>query len=144
MIRATAVALLIFTNCVYAQNGASSPAPCTRNEAIAAEFVIDFLTTWDNVYQFHRQYKHCIDAAIAEGVHDRIQRLWANQWSTLPRMISLMDRDEVFRKFVWQALQTEAFPRDAFQRVLAQAKQQCPHEALEFCKAVIAQARKVQ
>ena len=115
---------------------------CTREEAYAAEVVTDYLTTWDDVYRFHKQFKHCYDGAIAEGAEDKVQLLWANRWSDIPKMLALTTKDRDFKKFIWIIIDSDAFPRDTFNTVLANATRHCPRGAEEFCQAVKSAAKR--
>lgn len=117
-------------------------AACTRDEAYAAEVVTDYLTSWESVYRFYKQFRHCYDGAIAEGTEDKIQLLWANRWQELPRMLAFMKKDAEFKKFIWVVIDSEAFPQDTFDKVLAHATRRCPKEAGEFCKAIKSAGRR--
>jgi capsid protein len=121
---------------------ATAAAECTREEAYAAETVVDYLDSWGNVHIFYKQFRHCYDGGIAEGVQDRIQQLWADHWGDLPQMIALTKRDPPFNEFVLRSLTTEAFPQDTFKRVVRNARTRCPAVARSFCKAVLAEAAK--
>jgi len=109
---------------------------CTRDEAYAAETVVDYLNSWENVHLFYQQFRHCYDAAIAEGVQDRVQVLWADRWSELPKMVLLTQKDPQFKEFVLRSLFTEAFPKDRFDKILLNASQKCPAAGLSFCAEV--------
>ena len=111
-------------------------AECTQEDAHAAEVVIDYLTTWDNIHRFYSQFKQCYDGAIAGSVQDKVQLLWANRWQQLPRMLALTRKDAEFRSFIWAMVDSEAFPQDAFAKVLAHATRRCPRSASQFCQAI--------
>lgn len=110
---------------------------CTQLEAYAAETVTDYLDSWQNVHAFFKQFRHCYDGAIAEGAEDKIQLLWSKQWEKLPTMITLTRNDAEFKSFLWQVLESEAFPQDEFSVVVRNARQHCPSGAAEFCRAVL-------
>lgn len=115
---------------------------CSSHEAYAAESVTDYLDSWPNVYLFYQQFGHCFDGAIAEGAEDAMQRLWADQWTTLPEMIQLMSRDPQFKAFVWERIGDETFPQDSFARFVQHATSACPESAKEFCQAVLAEVKR--
>jgi hypothetical protein len=116
---------------------ASQATECTREQGYAAESTVDYLDSWSNVYLFFEQYEHCYDAAVAEGVNDKIQQLWEHHWDDLPAMIELTSKDAVFKDFIWRRIEDEDFPLDSFQRVVGYATSRCPTVAKEFCDAVI-------
>jgi hypothetical protein len=111
-------------------------AECTRDEAYAAETVVDYLNSWENVRLFYEQFRHCYDGGIAEGVEDRMQLLWADRWGDLPKMLALTKEDPGFNAFVMRSLFSEAFPQDTFAKVLRNAKTKCPAEGRIFCSEV--------
>lgn len=114
---------------------------CSREEAYAAEAVTDYLDSWENMYIFFKQFRHCYDGSIAEGAEDKIQVLWTTRWRDLPRMIALTNKDPEFRKFIWSVVHSEAFPQDAFDKVLHAARNLCPPGAAEFCREVNAASK---
>ena len=112
--------------------------------AKSAEEATDQLHSWHNVYQFFKRYRNCYDGSVAEGAEDKIQLLWADHWSTLPQMIALANKDRAFKKFIWQRIGDEDFPRDEFERVVQHARGECPQVATNFCRAVLSEAEKVK
>lgn len=114
-----------------------SAAECTRDQAIAAESVTDYLDSWENVYLFFKQYRHCYDGAIAEGADDKIQQLWAHRWAELPKMLALIKHDSEFKAFVFANVADEAFPQNAYALFVEHANKECPKGGEEFCRAVI-------
>ena len=80
--------------------------------------------------------RELLDASVAEGAADKIQRLWADRWSTLPEMIELTNKHGRFKKFIWLRIGDETFPRDEFERLVRHARTECPQGATEFCREV--------
>lgn len=113
-------------------------------DAKSAEEATDQLHSWDNVYQFFKRYRNCYDGSVAEGAEDKIQLLWVDHWSTLPEMIALTNKDRAFKKFIWQRIGDEDFPRDEFERVVRHARGECPQVATNFCSAVLIEAEKAK
>jgi hypothetical protein len=140
----TTVAFATLAALLLSSHAHSSSNTCTREEAYAAEVVTDYLTTWDGVYRFYKQFKHCYDGAIAAGAEDKVQLLWANRWSDIPKMLALTTKDREFKNFIWIIIDSDAFPRDTFNTVLANATRHCPREAEEFCQAVKSVAKRRQ
>jgi hypothetical protein len=138
---AVTVVSLAMSSSVFAQDQAS---PCTRDEAMTADAITDYLTTWDNVYRFYKQFGHCYDGGIAEGTQDKVQLLWANSWSTLPQMLRITTKDPKFKRFLWTIIESEAFPQGTFRKVVANATDRCPEVGAEFCLAVKAAAKRAQ
>jgi hypothetical protein len=120
----------------HSSEGAEPARDCSPDEAIRAEEATDHLNAWHDVYSFYKQYRQCNDGAIAEGVHDKVQLLWANHWDQVPLMLALVKRDAGFKRFIWPIIMAEDFPMDEFQQVLANAKNKCPRGAAEFCAAI--------
>jgi len=107
---------------------------------MTAESVVDYIDSWDNVYLFFKQFGHCYDASIAEGVDDKVQLLWANHWQDLPRMLQLTAQDPKFKAFMWQRVHDEDYPADEFAKTLNYAKTACPKGGASFCQAFIGAA----
>ena len=97
------------------------------------------LDSWDNVYLFYKQYHHCYDGSIAEGAADKIELLWSEKWSTTPRMLELVKKDDAFKSFIWARIHEEIFPKDRFDHVSNLAKLHCPNEGEEFCAMFVKQ-----
>jgi hypothetical protein len=112
-------------------------AKCTQTEAITAESVVGYIDSWDNVYLFFKQFGHCYDASIAEGLNDKIQLLWANHWQDLPRMLQLTAQNHNFKTFMWQRIHDEDYPANEFAKTFNYAKTACPHGGASFCRAFI-------
>ncbi|MDT7836905.1 hypothetical protein [Aquabacterium sp. OR-4] len=140
----TTVAFATLAALLLSSQAHSSSSTCTREEAYAAEVVTDYLTTWDGVYRFYKQFKHCYEGAIAGGAEDKVQLLWANRWSEIPTMLALTTKDREFKKFIWVIIDSEAFPRDTFNTVHANVTRHCPKGAEEFCQAVRSAAKRRQ
>ena len=142
------VKIKTFITCVLIIFGSAyqtaTATECSQKEAYAAEIVTDYLNSWQNVYSFFKQFRHCYDAAIAEGAEDKIQRLWADHWRELPEMIELIKKDPKFKAFIWARISDETFSQEAFKRFVQHAEKECPVGAAEFCKAVIAKNAKTR
>ena len=111
-------------------------------DAQTAEGATDHLHSWSEVYRFFKIYRSCYDGSVAEGAEDKIQLLWADHWSTLPEMIALTNKDREFKKFIWQRISDEAFPRDEFERVVQHARSECPRVATEFGREFLSESNK--
>jgi hypothetical protein len=135
-----------FITCILIILGSScqsaNAAECSEKEAYAAEIVTDYLDSWQNVYSFFEQFRHCYDASIAEGAEYKIQQLWAEHWHDLPEMIALIKKDPKFKAFIWERISDETFSQEAFGRFVQHAAKECPVGAEEYCQAVIAKSAK--
>lgn len=139
VMKALAFTLLTLASLPY---HVAAAAECTQREAISAESVTDYLDSWRNVYLFFKEFRDCYDAAIAEGAEDKIQYIWTENWSSLPEMISLVNKDPEFKKFIWQRISDETFSQERFALFVAHAIQECPSTAKEFCEAVIRESKR--
>jgi hypothetical protein len=105
-------------------------------DAHAADMVTDYLTSWENVALFFKEFQHCYDGGVAASAQDKIHLLWAERWRELPKMIALTRSDPEFKAFLLRVLASEAFSQDTFAKVVRNASRQCPRTAKEFCQAV--------
>src|SRR6266516_4019297 len=110
-------------------------ANCEKREAFAAETVTDYLDSWRNVYLFFKQFRHCYDAAIAEGAENKIHKLWVEHWAALPEMITLTSKDPEFKAFIWKRIGDETMSQEDSSRLMSLAEKECPSVAGEFCQA---------
>ena len=74
--------------------------PCSQKEAMQAETATDSLKTWNSVYRFYKQFSHCDDGSVAEGVSDAIAKLLSNHWDSLHDFVKLASDDKGFEDFV--------------------------------------------
>lgn len=109
---------------------------CTKNEAVAAETVIDYLDSWKEIYNAFKSFGHCDDGAIAEGFDDVISIQWSEHWDNINDMIKFVQENMNFKAFVYKRIGSETIPYDRWEKIVAQAKASCPTEAFEFCRKI--------
>lgn len=112
-----------------------SAKECHRSDAIAAERLTDPMTSWRNIYTAYRQYGHCYDGPIAEGVTDKVVHLLATNWESLGQAQQFIAEDPRFQTFVIRNIDiTAATPE--LDRVVYLATHQCPRSASGLCKQI--------
>ena len=110
--------------------------PCTRAEAIQAETETNKLKTWDSVYKFYKQFSHCDDGGIAEGVSDAVAKLLANRWNSFDEFAKLASKNKGFENFVLRHVdETIDWSHDA-PKILQNARFHCPSKSTRLCKAL--------
>ncbi len=110
---------------------------CTRAEAIKAEGETDKLKTWDSVYQFYKEFSHCDDGGIAEGVSDAVAKLLANRWDSFDELAKLASNEKGFENFVLRHVdETIDWSHDA-PKIHQNARSHCPSKSTRLCKALI-------
>ena len=112
-------------------------ANCEKQDAYTAETVTDYLDSWHNVYLFFKQFRHCYDAAIAEGAERKIHKLWVEHWAALPEMIALTNKDSGFKTFIWKRIDDETMAQEDLSQLKTLARKECPSVAKEFCQQII-------
>jgi hypothetical protein len=111
--------------------------PCTNDEAMRAEMATDKLKTWDSVYRFYRQYSHCDDGSVGEGVSDAVAKLFANHWDSFRAFVTLASKDKAFEKFVLRHVdETIDWSADA-PKINENARQRCPSDSVRLCRVLI-------
>ena len=99
----------------------------------------DKLKSWDSVYRFYKQFSHCDDGSIGEGISDAIAKLLANRWDRFPEFVKLASNDKAFEKFVLRHVdETIDWTSDA-PRIHENASRHCPSNAGRMCKVLIDQ-----
>ncbi|NTW50530.1 MAG: hypothetical protein HGB19_12530 [Chlorobiales bacterium] len=123
------IVVLLFSTPLYAKE-------CTQMEAFAAETVIGYLDSWKEIYNAFKSFGHCDDAAIAEGFDDVISIQWGEHWNNVYEMIKYTEENNNFKTFVYKRIGSETIPYDRWEKIVLQAKANCPREAFEFCKEI--------
>ncbi len=86
----------------------SKAGECSQLDAYAAETVVDYLDSWDNVHLAYKQFPHCDDGGVAEGYSDRIVHLLATNWASFPQLVTYFDKEPNFRKFIFSHIDATA------------------------------------
>jgi hypothetical protein len=112
---------------------------CSQEEAIRAEMATDQLKTWQSVYQFYKQYSHCDDGSVGEGISDAVAKLLANRWDHFRDFVKLASNNKEFEKFVVRHVdETIDWSHDA-PKINKNARLHCPSNSSGLCRALIEQ-----
>jgi hypothetical protein len=110
---------------------------CSQDEAIRAETATDKLKTWNSVYGFYKQFSHCDDGSIGEGISDAVAKLLANGWQSFGDFVQLASKDKAFESFVIRHVdETIDWNHDA-PKIHQNARIHCPSNAVALCKLLI-------
>jgi hypothetical protein len=116
---------------------AAEKKTCSQKEAIQAEEATDSLKTWNSVHRFYKQFAHCDDGGIAEGVSDAIAKLLANHWDAVSEFVKLASNDKGFENFVVRHVdETIDWGHDA-PLINENARLRCPSSSARLCKILI-------
>lgn len=111
--------------------------PCSQKEAMQAETATDSLKTWNSVYRFYKQFSHCDDGGIAEGVSDAVANLLSNRWDSINEFVRLASNDKRFENFVIRHIdETIDWGHDA-PLINENARLRCPSSSPRLCKILI-------
>jgi hypothetical protein len=103
-----------------------------------ADAAIDSLKTWNSVYRFYKEFSHCDDGGIAEGVSDAVAKLLANRWNSIHEFVKLASNDKAFETFVVRHVdETIDWGHDA-PLIHKNARLRCPSDSARLCKTLIA------
>ena len=100
-----------------------------------AENEVDYLKTWDQIYDSFKRYSACDDGAIAEGYSDAVVRMLADRRNQLSTLQTLVDRDKRFGEFVFKHIDATTDDHD-LDRVVANADRHCPEGDGELCSTI--------
>src|SRR5579863_8362778 len=110
--------------------------PCSQDEAVRAETATDKLKTWSPVYRFYREFSHCDDGSIGEGISDAVAKLLANRWDRFGEFVKLASSDKAFGEFVLRHVdETIDWVRDA-PKIHENASRGCPSNSARLCKVL--------
>ncbi|MEM5435497.1 hypothetical protein [Paraburkholderia diazotrophica] len=126
--------------CLIAALGFLSVPPahskaCTQHDAIAADEMVDRISTWNAANVVFTKYKQCDDGEIAEGYSEAIARLLVDQWHTLPRLGMLIRRNPPLKGFVLRHIDSTLDTGD-LDRIKALSTSSCPSGMETLCKAL--------
>jgi len=108
---------------------------CSSIEAEAAENAVDTLDSWASIFSAYKRYKHCDDAAIAEGFTDKVVHLLATQWGSLHQVQQLVAQDASFQLFIVKHINASADASE-LDRIRFSAMRECPALASLLCKQI--------
>jgi hypothetical protein len=109
---------------------------CTQIEEYQAVGVIPYLDTWPNVNLAYRQFGHCDDGAIAEGMSEMVVRLLVDHWSRLPELRKLTQADSTFETFVLKKINATLDAKD-LDKLHDLAKLKCPRGSSQLCRKIV-------
>jgi hypothetical protein len=134
LLKLTAACFVLTTGIVIGQT-----RTCSQEEALRAEMATDKLKTWQSVLQFYKQYSHCDDGSIGEGISDAVAKLFANHWDHFSDFVKLASNNKEFEKFVVRHVdETIDWSHDA-PKINENARLHCPSNSAELCRALIQQ-----
>ena len=128
--RAIAICVLLLSagGAVRAQD-----SDCTDVQAARAEPVIDGVRTWDALYKSYKLYEKCDDGAVADAYSDAVARLLVGHWKTLPRLAQLAKKNDDFRQFVLDHIDSSDDPGD-LRTIKRRAERRCPADLRSTCR----------
>jgi len=134
LVKLTALCFVLATGIVICQT-----RTCSQEEATRPETATDQLKTWQSVLQFYKQYSHCDDGSIGEGISDAVAKLLANHWDHFSDFVKLASNDKEFQKFVIRHVdETIDWSHDA-PKINENARLHCPSSSAGLCRALIKQ-----
>lgn len=105
---------------------------CTDKQAEAADAMIDHLDSWEQINQIRKQYGHCDDGSIAEGISAAVARNLVSHWDTLPALDKLIRQDRGMKSFVLWHLDSTLDTTDTG-KIVSLAKASCPPDLKKLC-----------
>src|SRR5437016_7679291 len=96
--------IIILSSAFSAESGyeaqTTTETACTMDQGLRAENETDRLKDWEAVYRFFKEFAHCDNGAVSEGLDDSIIRLLGKDWNHIDALARLAARDKGFEKFV--------------------------------------------
>jgi hypothetical protein len=112
---------------------------CSDTEAQRAESEAVMLRSWDDLFGSYKRYKHCDDAAIAEGYSEAVARILVDHCNTLSRLAEITIKDPDFRRFVLKRID-ETLNLEDVKNIRANAEKRCPSGLRDLCRDIRKQA----
>jgi hypothetical protein len=117
----------------YCKNSCAQESPCTDN-GFEAERSLDYLNSWEDIYQSFKKYKQCDDGALAEGYSDKIVHMLADHWDKLNELIRISSADKEFHDFVLRHIDATVNYSD-LDKILINCKH-CPESLRNICSEI--------
>lgn len=105
---------------------------CTGKQADAAEAMVDRLDTWEQFYQFRKQYGHCDDGGLSELISGAVAMQLENRWSTLPELAKFIKHDRALKAFVIRHVNGTLDISDT-EKIQSLATSSCPADLTGLC-----------
>lgn len=111
----------------FAQDAPPSD-PCQE-----AERILFSAARWKDYHEYFRRFPQCDDGYLAEGASDEVVRMLAFEWRKLEDLRRIIKRDPAFQDFVLRHID-ETCDRDDLNRLLRNAKEDCPRRSRRLCE----------
>ena len=106
---------------------------CPDNREVAADAVIDKVTSWTALRRWQRRYGGCDDGETAEAVDDTVATLLAQRWNELMRSADAVEGDSGFRSFLLRHIDQVALDESSVKRIRASTRDRCRPGNLRLC-----------
>lgn len=116
---------------------------CSKEEAIAAESVAPFIESWSGLQRPFKQYGHCDDGSIGEGISETVARLITSSGPKLQELQRLSKTDPKFRAFVVRHVDATLL-LEQLSAIERQMTRSCPSGGKALCNEIAASARKAK
>ena len=103
---------------------------CSQKMEKQALISIDKINSWQDMYDFYKNFKVCDDGAIAEGVSDNIIKLLIKQKIQFNKLFE----DRTFQEFVLEHINELMTKKEA--QIIKKKIKQCKKPFNDFCKKV--------
>ncbi len=138
--------IIILSSAFSAESGyeaqTTTETACTMDQGLRAENETDRLKDWDAVYRFFKEFAHCDNGAVSEGLDDSIIRLLGKDWNHIDALARLAARDKGFEKFVLRHID-ELASQEELRSIAKNAKSLCPSGEAPLCTRIEAQISSV-
>lgn len=130
------LALSCETNYVFAD----AIRDCDLKTSLAVETEQATLKNWDDLYSLFTRFRECDNGGVAEGYSDFVVHHLATQWSSLPKVAALAERNQNFREFILSHIDATA-DTEELGNIEIHSRTKCPLHLKEFCRAIEASAK---
>ncbi len=109
---------------------------CPDNREVAADAVIDKVTSWTALRRWQHRYGGCDDGETAEAVDDTVATLLAQRWNELMRSADSVESDPGFRSFLLHRIDEVALDDPSVKRIRASTRDRCMPGNLRLCSRI--------
>lgn len=127
------IALFLFA---IAASEAIAIDPCNDK----ADEAMSTLKSWSDLHTWYKNYHHCDDGYVAEGISDFVVVSLAKSWQSLPFLEAEITKNRAFKDFVFSHIDTTTDDND-LRMIVTNAKTKCPENLRSLCTEIETKAQ---
>lgn len=122
--------VIMFLSC-----GAHATGCETVEEMDTADAAASKIHDWAGANSFYSHFRQCDDGYISEGISATVTKLLAHEWGTLDRLEKITNKDNNFKLWVLNHIDTTADGGD-LELIIHNAGEKCTEDSKNLCEKI--------